>query len=209
MHNHTTRPRTIKFTEIEALPGTEYQSTPLDQRRERSFQKARPISRISTVMPICWTASFVRSESGERLIPSTRKSIALAMHSFLDENGTFPPAAWSKSGKPLLSWRVAILPWLGEMALYRQFRLDEPWDSPHNIKLLAAMPDVYHCGGRKEDGKTATMVFTGEGAAFDGTKAFGASEIIDGLSNTIMVVVAALVPTTDKEASGVVEAIPT
>ena len=44
------------------------------------------------------------------------------------------------SGKPLLSWRVHLLPFLEENELYEQFKLDEPWDSPHNIKLLDQMP---------------------------------------------------------------------
>ena len=57
---------------------------------------------------------------------------------------TFPPQAiCDKDGKPLLSWRVAILPELREFALYRQFKLDEAWDSPHNLKLLAKMPRIY------------------------------------------------------------------
>src|SRR5262249_29159759 len=44
---------------------------------------------------------------------------------------------------PLLSWRVAILPYIGQRALYQRFRLNEPWDSKHNKKLLAQMPKVF------------------------------------------------------------------
>ena len=40
------------------------------------------------------------------------------------------------NGKPLLSWRVQILPYIEEQQLYQDFHLDEPWDSEHNIKLL-------------------------------------------------------------------------
>jgi len=49
----------------------------------------------------------------------------------------------TKDGKPGLSWRVALLPFLGEEALYEQFKLDEPWDSPNNKPLVAKMPSVY------------------------------------------------------------------
>ena len=51
-----------------------------------------------------------------------------------------PQAIRGKDGRALLSWRVAILPYLNEEALYREFRLDEPWDSEHNKKLIARMP---------------------------------------------------------------------
>ncbi len=70
--------------------------------------------------------------------------IGKAMHQYLKVHEHFPPAAISsKDGKPLLSWRVALLPYLGHEELYKQFKLDEPWDSEHNQKLLDKMPRVY------------------------------------------------------------------
>jgi RNA polymerase sigma factor (sigma-70 family) len=98
------------------------------------------------------------------------KMIALAMHNFHDVNGHFPPPAiYGKDGKALLSWRVAILPYIDQDNLYKQFKLDEPWDSPHNKKLLAAMPTVYAPVGAlyKEPDKTYYQVFVGPGAAFE------------------------------------------
>src|SRR5262249_30142494 len=72
------------------------------------------------------------------------KQIGLAMHNYHDVNGAFPPAAvCDKTGKPMLSWRVLILPYIEQDALYKEFKLDEPWDSEHNKKLLAKMPKVY------------------------------------------------------------------
>ena len=38
---------------------------------------------------------------------------------------------------------MAILPHIGEAELYKQFKLDEAWDSPHNIKLLPRIPKLY------------------------------------------------------------------
>ena len=49
----------------------------------------------------------------------------------------------NESGRELLSWRVFLLPYLGEEALYKQFRLNEPWDSPHNRTLVDKMPAVF------------------------------------------------------------------
>src|SRR5437868_3063260 len=78
------------------------------------------------------------------------KQIALAMHNYLNVYGHLPPAAIrDKEGRPLLSWRVALLPFLEQDQLYKRFKLDEPWDSEHNKKLLAAMPKTYLRPGRE------------------------------------------------------------
>src|SRR5438874_420269 len=55
------------------------------------------------------------------------------------------PAIRDREQRPVLSWRVSLLPYLQRGDLYNQFHLDEPWDSPHNIVLLDRMPDVYRC----------------------------------------------------------------
>ena len=74
------------------------------------------------------------------------KQIGLAMHNYHDQHKSFPPAyTVDKAGKPLLSWRVLILPYLEQNALYKEFHLDEPWDSPHNRTLIDRMPPTYRC----------------------------------------------------------------
>ena len=74
------------------------------------------------------------------------RQIGLALQGYHNAFGCFPPAAVTdKQGKPLLSWRVAILPYLGSKERYSRFHLDEPWDSPHNLALLNDRPDVYAC----------------------------------------------------------------
>jgi hypothetical protein len=121
------------------------------------------------------------------------KQIALAMHNYESTYGNFPPAAaCGKKGKPQLSWRVLILPYIEQDALYKQFKLDEPWDSEHNKKLLARMPDVYRVPGQKP-GTTDThyRVFVGNGAGFDWVTGGKIATITDGTSNTLMVVTAA------------------
>jgi hypothetical protein len=108
--------------------------------------------------------------------------------------GTFPPAAfYSKEGKPLYSWRVAVLPMMGKQALYQQFNLDEPWDSPKNIKLLPQMPSEYTDPGFEppNTGETLFQVFVGQGAAFEGDKGIKVSDFKDGVSKTVLVVEAA------------------
>lgn len=71
------------------------------------------------------------------------KEVMVAMHNHHQVHGSFPNDVQSEDGTPLLSWRVRILPYLGEAELYERFHLDEPWDSEHNATLLAEIPDVY------------------------------------------------------------------
>src|SRR5262249_33685587 len=113
-----------------------------------------------------------------------------------------PPAICSKDGKPLLSWRVAILPFIEQKALYDQFKLDEPWDSPPNLKLLDKMPKIYApVGGVKTKAPHSTFyqAIVGPGAAWElrprpNAGLFNAegmrfpADFRDGTSNTILVV---------------------
>ncbi len=121
------------------------------------------------------------------------KHIGLAMHNYYSANDTLPPAfKATKDGKPLLSWRVLVLPWLEQKALYDQFHLDEPWDSPHNKALISQMPAVYACpSGSKAlaaEGKTCYLTPRGDGTMFPGAEGVSFRDVTDGLSNTFMVV---------------------
>ena len=89
---------------------------------------------------------------------------------YYGKNNKFPPMAiLSADGKPLLSWRVAILPALGPDGekLYNEFKLDQPWDGPDNIKLLDKMPRFYQSPVAPEmTNKTTYRIFTGPGTPF-------------------------------------------
>jgi hypothetical protein len=99
-----------------------------------------------------------------------------------------------KDGRPLLSWRVLVLSYLEEGDLYREFRLDEPWDSPHNVALLPRKPKVYApppglpAAERAGPAGTFYQVFTGPGTAFDGAAGLRLpQDFPDGPSHTILV----------------------
>jgi len=121
------------------------------------------------------------------------KQIGLALHNYHDTFGVFPAAAIvDKKGKPLLSWRVAILPYIEQDALYRQFKLDEPWDSPHNIKLSKVVVKVFQLPyGEEKPGMTHYRAFVGNGAAFDPIQGLKLTQFSDGASNTLFAVEAA------------------
>jgi hypothetical protein len=118
------------------------------------------------------------------------KQLGLAFHNYEGTNGLFPTNIADKKGKALLSWRVAILPYLqGEDAkLYTEFKLDEAWDSDHNKKLVEKMPKIYApIRVKAKAGETFYQVFTGGGAPFGGEKGISIVAITDGTSNTGMV----------------------
>jgi prepilin-type processing-associated H-X9-DG protein len=120
------------------------------------------------------------------------RQIGLALHAYHDSTKHFPPAAiYDKSGKPLLSWRVLILPYVEAGDLYSKFKLDEPWDSEHNKKLLDPMPLIYAGPGGKKSTETAYLAFHGKNAFFEEKEGLKISTFTDGLSKTIAVVEAA------------------
>ncbi|HKD38621.1 MAG TPA: DUF1559 domain-containing protein [Pirellulales bacterium] len=116
------------------------------------------------------------------------RQIALAMHNYESGKRRFPARAiFDKNGKPLLSWRVKLLPVLGEANLYNQFHLDEPWDSEHN-KALINETSIYAKAGGEDDGKTVFLVPVGKGLGFEGDEGISPGAIADGESRTIMAV---------------------
>jgi hypothetical protein len=133
----------------------------------------------------------VRNAAGRMSGINNLKQLALAMYNYESVNGHFPAdAVYDKSGKALLSWRVLVLPYIEQDALYKEFHLDEPWDSDHNKKLLEKMPPLFAGtdeAARKEH-ETHYQTFVGKGAIFDGKKGVKITDITDGTSNTIMLV---------------------
>jgi hypothetical protein len=120
--------------------------------------------------------------------------IVLSMTQFHASVGRYPfPAIYDHLGRPVLSWRVALLPYLGEYELFRRFVLDEPWDSPHNLPLLGRMPQVYAPPGEivATPGATYYRVFEGPGAAFETRAGLRISDFPDGIGTTILVAEAA------------------
>jgi type II secretory pathway pseudopilin PulG len=119
------------------------------------------------------------------------KQLILGMNLYFDKNKSLPAhAICDANGKPLLSWRVAILPYVGQDALYKEFHLDEPWDSDHNKPLVAKMPEVFNSPSYNvESGKTPYLAVVGDSCAFDGSdQGLKFQQFTDGTSRTVMLV---------------------
>jgi hypothetical protein len=122
------------------------------------------------------------------------EKIALALISHADSHeGALPTNVVDKKGKLLLSWRVQILPELDEEKLYKQFKLDEPWDSEHNKKLIDQMPAVFApVRVRADKGLTFYQALSGaKGWLQPGKGVPFPASFPDGTSNTFLVAEAA------------------
>jgi prepilin-type processing-associated H-X9-DG protein len=125
------------------------------------------------------------------------KQIGLAVHNYHSAFDRLPPqCSRDAEGRPLLSWRVHLLPFVEEQNLYNQFHLDEPWDSPHNKALVAQIPRVYLCPTEPTtpgQGTTTYQVVAGPKTLFPDPEHFPSrdgvrfADVTDGTSNTLLV----------------------
>jgi hypothetical protein len=127
------------------------------------------------------------------------KQIGIAIHNYHDQMGHLPANVVDATGRPILSWRVQLLPYLEHDNTFRQLDMTKPWDDPRNAKLLEKMPDVFRVYGRSGHEKGLTYfhmptspqrVPGGDPFLVPGQRRTLAT-VVDGLSNTIMVVEAA------------------
>jgi hypothetical protein len=135
---------------------------------------------------IRWTT--VRFAGANNLV-----QIGVALQAYQKAHGSFPPAAThDEKGRPLLSWRVLILPYLYDQQDYDKFHLHEPWDSPHNKGFLDSMPGAYRTQPGNPVagvGSTFYQMFVGANTVGDGIGISGKDiEAADGCANTIVVV---------------------
>jgi len=129
----------------------------------------------------------VRTEvCGRRL-----RKIASALESYHKDHGHFPPAVVNDAdGNPMHSWRVLILPYLGEEDLYSQYDLSQSWNSPANSKLAGQTPWFYRCPTTlSPTNSTSTDYFAiaGSDTAWSGTKTLHKEDIHDGLAATVLI----------------------
>ena len=124
--------------------------------------------------------------------PSQNAVRQLTLSIIIYESGrmAFPPAyKTDEAGKPIHSWRVLMLPNLGEEALYAKYDFDEPWDGPNNIKLLDQMPEVFSCRMKDSPANlTPYKLVVDKGTPFEGGQTHNYGAIKDGSSNTFAII---------------------
>lgn len=137
----------------------------------------------------------VRAAAALAITKDNYHNVGMALANYESAYGNFPaPATRDKNGKPLFSWRVEILPFIEEQALYNEFKRDEPWDGPNNIKLLDRMPKVFDTPylPPAKAGHTHLQVCTGPKTMFPNDKnvrkgmTYAQLSAMDGASDTIM-----------------------
>ena len=148
---------------------------------------AYTVPTIAVLTGLLLPAVQAAREAARRMQSSNNlKQLMLSLHNYHDTFKQFPSrASKGGNGKPLLSWRVAVLPFIEEGALYQQFHLDEPWDSEHNMKLLDKMPATFrHPSFAGPQGQTVYLAPYYESTVWSQDKP-GIAQITDGTSNTI------------------------
>lgn len=120
------------------------------------------------------------------------KQIALALHSYHERYGELPPAyVADQSGRPMHSWRVLLLPFLNSQSVYDAYDFREPWNGPHNIKLLSTGPGIFCCPSQPPTTRfhrTNYCLVTGPGTMFPGKESIRLDDVTDGLEETLMLV---------------------
>jgi len=117
------------------------------------------------------------------------KQIMIAIHSYHDATGL-----WPQDTAGGLSWRVHLLPYLEEEALYKKFDLNGSWDSDTNKKLIEDMPKVFAPTRAMNVGKGETFLrgFGGTNVGTAGVFQLGQRitlvNVTDGTSNTLAVI---------------------
>ncbi len=118
-----------------------------------------------------------------------------ALDAYHQEHGTFPPAyVAGPDGKPWHSWRILVLETLGEplsTEVYRQYRFDEPWNGPNNIRLTHRMPEFFACPNAESgpDGHKSFsnyVVLVGPDAVFRGATSLSRERVAALQANTIV-----------------------
>lgn len=140
----------------------------------------------------------VTSNCGRRAMASCEMnlhSIGQALRAYHDTYGSFPAAyVADEQGTPMHSWRVLLLPFLDEQALYDEYRFDEPWNGSHNSRLEGRIPSVYQSrfepivAGERDGLTTSVAALIGPATAWPGADALRLDDISDELSETLLVV---------------------
>jgi hypothetical protein len=154
---------------------------------------------LAAIAVLCVLASFgllpLRRAAQEGACEANLRVIGLALRSYHSVYGCFPPAYTNDSaGNPAHSWRVLILPFAGEEALYRAYRFDEPWNGPSNSRLARKMPAFFSCLAHARPYCSNYAVVVGSETAFPGSRSSSLAQVKDGTAVLVVEVQGGAIP---------------
>ena len=115
---------------------------------------------------VAWNTTF--NDVADRRSAANMHAILLALKVYHADYGRLPPShILDERGRPKHSWRVLILPYLGEQGLYDRYRFDEPWDSRHNLDVASQVPKHFQCSGTSGDSETCYVAIVGKDTLWD------------------------------------------
>lgn len=130
--------------------------------------------------------SPAQQNATQMMVSNTMKQIGLAIHNYYANEKTLPPLYYaSEDGKPLLSGRVALLPYIEQQAMFQSVKLDQAWDSEANLLFSQTLIPTY-CFHPDLGSKTTIRFPVFPGSVWDGDgppKDF--RDVRDGSSRTI------------------------
>lgn len=169
--------RLIDATKVDASGTTVRSRTVVDADLGMEFAKAVGPARLAAH----------RAQSMNKL-----KQIAIALLNYHNTHKSFPPAVvMGPDGKTPHSWRLELLPYMdvGKKNVYDRYKMDEPWDSPDNLKLIDEAADLFSVPGEQPSKDCGYFLLVGPGTVFDPDQPPAKiRNITDGTSKTIGVV---------------------
>ena len=158
---------------------TKGKSVSISSKVHLDFEKLNPMFEATYL-------AFKRGEASKNL-----RKIAVGFHEYHAANNGFLSSVYvSEQGKKY-SWRIEILPYIGEKDLYDQYRFDEEWNSPHNQKVTSRMPDFFRSDSDDQDTtNTSWFLLIGPDGAIkpDGPRNIHEISNADGTSKTIIAI---------------------
>lgn len=187
------KPKAMQLILSGILKGLPIAGQAIDNNVYRYYFSSRSGSLAKLIETVGPTFNIAERAAMESALLDHLRNVCLAMHNYHDAYKSLPASAIvDAEDRPLLSWRVAILPFLGHNNLYQKFKLGEPWDSEHNIQLLKEIPlEMQTDAVLAQQGLTSFMMVVGDGAIGRIANPLNLTDISDGSSRTILLVQAA------------------
>ena len=141
---------------------------------------------FDTLVPM-FEASYGAAKRTEAM--NNLRQVVIAFHNYADAHKRLPSSVFVHESGKKYSWRIAILPYIEQQELYDQYDFTQEWNSPHNRKVTAKMPDVFRSDSDDEESTTTSwFMLSGADGIVDGENSMWFSDIKDGTSNTILAV---------------------